>query len=308
MLSNKDFVRQSLELNLFFIRILKEHLIFAASALMPRDFALLPMILNLKNQAEQLLARTVVLSMGIIGPEVIKSGEMVTTFTLKAEFATQHLTGIPITTGITHVESNLTGNAGFTVTPALEQSVQLLNQEAINLTNIVIELKSQVLKEVLACKMATYLYPLLLMHVAEEAKHYLEMLMMLQRREDMDTIREIMKHEVFWNEIMGQHAEFIRGMLDPTEDELINTANGFVKEFSALVNEAKQAMDQVASLQKLTQDTTDATTRLKNFKAQGTQGILECKIRSTIQPLLSDHVLREANHYLRMLRMFKETL
>lgn len=29
--------------------------------------------------------------------------------------------------------------------------------------------------------------------------------------------------EIFWNQIMMEHAEFIRGLLDPTECELIET-------------------------------------------------------------------------------------
>ena len=33
----------------------------------------------------------------------------------------------------------------------------------------------------------------------------------------------------------------------------------------------------------------------------GVEGIEACKIRSLILPLLADHVLREANHYLRLL-------
>ena len=33
----------------------------------------------------------------------------------------------------------------------------------------------------------------------------------------------------------------------------------------------------------------------------GAKGISGCKIRSVILPLLADHVLREANHYIRLL-------
>ena len=33
----------------------------------------------------------------------------------------------------------------------------------------------------------------------------------------------------------------------------------------------------------------------------GVEGIETCKIKSIILPLLADHVLREANHYLRLL-------
>ena len=40
---------------------------------------------------------------------------------------------------------------------------------------------------------------------------------------------------------------------------------------------------------------------IREFKTAGTEGITDCKIRSIILPLLADHVLREANHYLRIL-------
>jgi mRNA-degrading endonuclease YafQ of YafQ-DinJ toxin-antitoxin module len=304
MLSSKDYVRESLELNLFFVRILKEHLIFAASVLTPRDSALIPTILNLKNRAEALLIQIVALSNGVVRPEALSSGEFVTQYTLMAEQKTQFYTGLPIDMRITQAEANLRGSTDFTVTPELEQNVNLINREALSIANIAISMQTMALNEVLSCKMFTTMYPLMMKHVTDEAKHYVEMLTMLQKRADMHTISEAIEHELFWDIIMGQHAQFIRGMLDPSENDLINTANNFVKEFAGLANETKQAMDQLASFQKVTRNNMDATTRIRDFKVQGTHGILECKIRSIILPLLSDHVLREANHYLRMLKMF----
>ena len=69
--------------------------------------------------------------------------------------------------------------------------------------------------------------------------------------------------------------------------------------------EAKAAMDMTVPLAKVTDDSLKATQDLRDFKAQGTQGILSCKVKSIIIPLLGDHVLREANHYLRLLRIFE---
>ena len=51
----------------------------------------------------------------------------------------------------------------------------------------------------------------------------------------------------------------------------------------------------------LTARTLQTTKQYQQFKTAGTQGITDCKIRSIILPLLADHVLREANHYLRIL-------
>ena len=99
---------------------------------------------------------------------------------------------------------------------------------------------------------------------------------------------------------MMEHAEFIRGLLDPTECDLINTADEFAKEYCELLEMAKQQDCKVQ--EELTGRTLELTERYRNFKAAGAEGITGCKIRSIIIPLLADHVLREANHYLRILR------
>ncbi len=52
----------------------------------------------------------------------------------------------------------------------------------------------------------------------------------------------------------------------------------------------------------LTKKTAEETEKYQNFKTAGTIGINDCKIKSVILPLLADHVLREANHYLRILK------
>ena len=105
---------------------------------------------------------------------------------------------------------------------------------------------------------------------------------------------------------MAEHSKFVRGLLDPTEDELINTANNFGQQFDELTREAREAMNQSMSISKVTDDSYEATVAISKFKEQGTQGLLGCKIKSIIIPLLGDHILREANHYLRLLKIFKQ--
>ena len=103
---------------------------------------------------------------------------------------------------------------------------------------------------------------------------------------------------------MMEHALFIRGLLDPSEDTLIDTADEFADEFKNLIKEAQDMTD--ATIDSVTDETLNQTIKLKDFKQAGVQGISSCKIRSIILPLLADHVLREANHYIRLLETYKE--
>jgi len=184
--------------------------------------------------------------------------------------------------------------------------VYMLNQKAMGLISGLIQFKTIIISNVLTCKMFTVNYPLLIDHILREAKLYLRMIQRLQNREVISVENEAYEQESFWNRIMAEHSKFIRGLLDPTEDELINKANDFANEFDQLTEEAKAAMDKTTPLTKLTDDSLTATKEISEFKAQGTNGLIECKIKSIIIPLLGDHTLREANHYLRLLKIFKK--
>lgn len=102
---------------------------------------------------------------------------------------------------------------------------------------------------------------------------------------------------------MSVHAMFIRGLLDPTEGELMKTADDLAGDYCRLLEEAKK--QDCRTMDELTRKTLETTKQYRDFKAAGTEGITGCSIRSIILPLLADHVLREASHYLRILKTEK---
>lgn len=304
MLSSMEFIKQSLGLHLFFARIMKEHSFFLEAGFTPKDTKFTQQADAFRREFDGLLGEVISLSNGIVNPRVLQSGEVITPYTLDAEMATSYFTGVQIPTELTQAEAGLMGGDFTAVNPMLEQRVSMLNQRAMCLITALIKFKTRILSDVLCCKMFTFNYPLLIVHIRREAKLYLLTVQRLQSREEINTEREAYEQELFWNRQMAEHAKFIRGLLDPTENDLINKANDFGNEFDQLTVEAKAAMDMTIPLEQVTDDSLRATLELRNFKAQGTQGILECKVQSIIIPLLGDHVLREANHYLRLLKMF----
>lgn len=304
MLSNRDFVRQSLDLHLFFARIMKEHSFFLEAGFTPKDNNFIQQADAFRRGFDGLLSEAISLSNGIASPGVLQSGEVTTPYTQNAEMATSYFTGVQIPTQLTQAENALTGGVSAPISPMLEQRVSMINQRAISLVSGLVQLKTIILSNVLSCKMFTFNYPLLIEHILREARLYLLTMQRLQNREEINTEKEAYELEFFWNRQMAEHAKFIRGLLDPTENTLLSKANDFGNEFDQLTVEAKAAIDMTVPLEKVTDDSLKATQELRDFKAQGTQGILSCKVKSIIIPLLGDHVLREANHYLRLLRMF----
>lgn len=301
-----DFVRQSLELHLFFARIMKEHSFFLQLGFTPRDSNYSKMADEFRMEFDKLLADVISLSNGVISQDVLQSGEILTPYTMNAERASSFYTGIHIPIELTQAEARLMGNGRVRLNPGLEERVYYINQRAIDLISGLIRLKANMLSNVVSCKMFTVNYPLLIDHIMREANLYLRLVQRMQNREYIDIEREAMEQEVFWNRIMAEHSKFIRGLLDPTEDELIETANNFAHEFDQLTKESLNAMNMTIPVDKVTADTIRATEAIRDFKAQGTKGLIECKVKSIIIPLLGDHTLREANHFLRLLKIFEK--
>ena len=258
-----------------------------------------------RTEFDRLLKDVIYLSRGIVRGEVLHSGEVVTEYTLDAEKASSYLTGVNLATDLTIAEQSLISGDFVRVTTNQEQAVLTLNQRAIELTNSLIDFKTTIIDNVSTCKMFTVNYPLLIDHIRREAILYVQLLERLQRKEIINYEQEVLEQESFWNRIMAEHSKFIRGLLDPTEEELFTIANNFGNTFDQLTEEAIKAMNKTLPLDKLTNDSFEETLRIRDFKKQGTIGLLECKIKSIIIPLLGDHVLREANHFLRLLNTYK---
>ena len=291
------YVVKSLELHLFFGRIMKEHALFLRAGFTPADPSFSEKAEFFLKEFESLLSEAVSISDGIVGKEVLESGEVITEFTALAERQTERFTGIPIDKQITRNTQNLKcrerqrGNMA-----PLTGKVRKLNRNALRLLEGLIGFKENILKCVLQCELFTLNYPLLIEHILREAKLYRRYIEILEREGDLRE-QNMKETECFWNQIMMEHAQFIRGLLDPCETELYCAADGFAKEYCKLLEASQNAHNKT-----LTEESLAQTLQFRDFKASGTQGIQQCKIRSVILPLLADHVLREANHYLRLLQ------
>lgn len=296
----QKYIVDSLELHLFFARIMKEHAFFLKVGFLPPNANLAREGEHLLRRFEALLSRTIALSDHVVRRKVLDSGEIVTEFTDCAERQTQRLTGTFINRELTARELRLRGRGcddKLHVSRNLMGQVRQLNRDGLSLVNRLIDFKARLLRSINSCNLFTTNYPLLIEHILREARLYRAKLLRLEGLRD-DSVDDLRDNEWFWDRIMMEHALFIRGLLDPTEEGLIDTADEFAEDYRRLLDASvaanKKAMQNLNSL--------TLTKQFRDFKRASVEGIEDCKIRSIILPLLADHVLREANHYLRLLK------
>ncbi|MGN1333432.1 MAG: DUF2935 domain-containing protein [Lachnospiraceae bacterium] len=301
-----NFISLSLETHLFFARIMKEHSFFLQAGFPCTNTGWIDRGSFFRKQFEELLQEVVQLSSdsarGFISSPVLTSGELVTDYTLPAEEMTSRLTEVPFNLSLTRQELSLTTSSlnGFPSLPdrKLAMKVQQINQRALRLINDLIHYKENILKEVKRGNLFTFNYPLLIQHIIREARLYSFTIECLMNNRPISR-QDLLGTPEFWNQIMMEHSQFTRGLLDPSEEALILTANSFALDYRQLLSEANCRDSMVNA--GLNRRSLEETLALRNFKSAGAKGILNGEIASIILPLLADHVLREANHYIRIL-------
>ena len=295
----RNYVTSPLEVHLFFGRIMKEHSLFLMAGFPSSEKELISRADWFRQEFEKALEMAVQLADGRISEDMLHFGEVVTDFTEIAECQTQRLSGIPIDMDITRAEEKLRGGMWDNFCRQTVMQVNNLNRRILSLLNGLIPFKEMALQKVLSCSLYSANYPLLLEHIIREAKLYRQFVSELVQKGRLpeQNMREV---ELFWNQIMMEHAQFIRGLLDPTECTLMETADGFADDYCRLL-EAARHQDSCACGGRM-DNSLELTEKYQAFKSAGVKGITGCDIRSLIIPLLADHVLREANHYLRLLK------
>lgn len=200
-------------------------------------------------------------------------------------------------------------------TPQNAALVRKLNEDSIELVKGFRNFKRNLLILIINCKISGFNFPLLVDHIAREAEYFIRTLQKFNQG-IMDPVQDaIISENVFWLRIMMEHSRFISSLLDQSERKLVNTAREFADDFETLLNQARDVESMLYQkkptypiIGKMNQDSEDATTELRNFKKTGLELIKTCQIKSVINPLLADHVLREADHFLFMIHILEQRL
>ncbi|AGK53257.1 DUF2935 domain-containing protein [Bacillus sp. 1NLA3E] len=200
-------------------------------------------------------------------------------------------------------------------TPNNVTAIRKLNEDSIQLVLGLRNFKRNLLIMIINCKVTGFNFPLLVDHIAREAEYFMRTLKKFNEG-ILDPIQDaIIKENVFWLRIMMEHSRFISALLDQSERNLVIAARKFGDDFEVLLNQARDVESMLYKksptypiIGKLNKDSENATHELRNFKQAGLDLIKSCQIKNVIDPLLADHVVREADHFLYMVHVLEERL
>ncbi|MGE7270716.1 DUF2935 domain-containing protein [Brevibacillus panacihumi] len=114
--------------------------------------------------------------------------------------------------------------------------------------------------------------------------------------------QQLFEHR-FWLQILGDHSRFIFQSLAPDECTEIEQANHFIHSFDTLLDYARQDL-QEEEVTALTQQASELTERLREFKLHLLQRQLVGKISFSLPPTFVNHMVNELEEYQRILHAF----
>ena len=129
-MNQNDYVRLSLELHLFFDRIMKEHSFFLETAFTEKDNNLKRIAWDFQKNFSIILTRVINLANNNVSQAFLSSNEMITTNTFEAERKTSNLSGVEIDTNITRQQQQL--RSGITnANEQLANSISTINRNTL---------------------------------------------------------------------------------------------------------------------------------------------------------------------------------
>ena len=285
MVTNRNSVVLSLEHHLFFSRMMKEHAIFLEVSFAGMNQHIAKEADRYKAQFEKILNQAVKLSHGVLSKDIIQSAELVTEYTQSAEKEVQRFTGISIDRAITAMEEDMQGEDDAYISPKLANQVLLLNRSAIRILDGIIDFEETILKELMASSIFSTSYPNFVKHLVHEAQSYRSYIINFDNEEEF-SCDDMTQVDLFWDHSVLEHTQYVRAILNSANNELIQSCSTFAASYQKMLDELDQ---KVACTMKNIESETETTGTTPQFY-----------IPSVILPLFADHMLREANHYIRL--------
>ena len=228
MLKEQDFLEQSLNSNLFYLRTLRDFCINIQLSFYGNS-EYIGRASSLAKQSQDLGRELITYTNGIIPKDAKEYQLYYTDYTLATEKLTEELFNLNLATDITENISNLT--VGTNQAPTLEniKKIEDFNKKALTIATEFVDLAEEIRKKLLNNELFSYSYPLLYDYMIRTINIYKAELVRLEEKIVKDPIL-VVDTEYDYNITVYEIISFLRGLINPN-------AARYILELNELLNE-----------------------------------------------------------------------
>lgn len=301
MLSDLDFVKQSLINNLYYLRTMNQFCIDIYLSFLENNQRYRDIALDFAKRIEDLGRRLIKYVDGYLA-DVLDEGIFVTEYTLPLERLTEELFDVDIATDLTEFELQFTPGTNQVVTTDVVNDLVKINSEAMVLATNFIDFCKEIYTNQRQNNLFSYNYPALYRYMIEEIKLYETTLGRLNKKNKVDPTY-VIDYQYWFTTSMKDAATFIRGYVDPEKSDVFTRANAFVNEFDYLIDEYKNIVLSPQSQDALIDKTARAVDRFRLFLSDVIKEVLNGNLTFIVVPIFLDNMYTSANYFRYILRV-----
>lgn len=296
MLNDNEFVRESLIINLYYLRTLREYCARIEVSLPKKYESYINTSRNLAKRAESIGGQLLNLSNNRIPKDALLSEIFITKYTLDAELLTEKLFDIEINTNLSEIEESLVpGN--IEATSEIVREITRINNEIINLANDFLKFASNLYEKINNQDVFAFYYNSLNTYFLSEIEVYISEIERLNQRLTTDP-SYITDREFYRNAFLYGIATFIRGEIDPIYQDIWNEANNFTKEYKNIVLEYRNMQITPETQKNMTLNSLELARRFKTFLEKCLDLLLKKELYFISAPITKDNALTAVNYFI----------
>ncbi len=306
MLTEEEFLKESLNNNLYYLRTLRDFCINIELSFYDNN--------EYKKRAGELASRSHELSRKIVtatSGKVPNSGIeyeiFYTKYTLPIEKLTEKLFSINLATDITESQLSLTPTDTFEVNKDTINKITSINERATAIAEDFITLARQIREEMTSNNLFSYSYPTMYNFMIITIELYIGELNRLKERLRKDPIIAL-DTEYGYNITAYEIVSFLRGLIDPNATDYIETLNSILnKTYPALLADYNNLPLSPENQQNLRERSLAIIRRIRLLISNMLEDLLNANLYFIIEPLAIDMFYRNINYFLYVLSSEKQT-
>lgn len=296
MLNDVDYVQESIAINLYYLRTLREFCLNIQTSLIPFQTAYIKEAESIALECEALGSQIASFASGLVSSDALDYQIYVTNYTLECEELTEKLFNVQINTDITKKELELKPGNPTSVSSELKKTMEDINNKAYNLADRFVTLSRKVLDGMTSNEIFSYSYITLTEFMIYDTELFKTGLERLIKQTQIDP-SSVVNYEFYFNNSMRTIAVFIKKLVDPKNSQISNEASWFENEFTKREEAYKVTALTPENQKILTEKESILVGEFHNFMEKCIRELLTRNAYFIIEPIFLDNMYTQINFF-----------
>jgi len=293
ILNNKEIFLQSIVNHVYFAGSIRSFCTAIGLTFFRNNQDFIDRAIALGERGNKIAVQSITLAYPALANEIIKNDVYITPYTKDIEELTEKLFEVNLQIHLEDDIAILNSRAPVDFNAETMKKIDDLNNDGLILVNDFIDFCKEIERKLDGQELFSYLYPEFYEYMYEEIAVYGRDLERIISKKDY-TDFYLREYTYYFNQLLRQSAQFIRGFLDPSHQDVFDLATFYTDSFSNLTEKYLKNKNDIS----LSEETEDLVREYKEFTISVIKRVLNSELYFITPPVVLDNFLTNINVYL----------